>query len=114
MEKEMSVKETSELALKEVEKLRQIHKKLILITPSESTKIQIEILYFDLLNLLRSCDCPTQFESTIEKLKQFHQTMYSGINHKKRTSRNSVTAIKAFRNSMRIILRELVPIEVER
>jgi len=110
----MIMKRSTELLLDTMEKLKQINIKLSAIVPSESTKIQIEILYFDILDVLRSNGPNSEFESTVEKIKELHETMQIGVNGKRRTSRNTVSAIKTFKNSLRIHLRKLIRNGVEK
>ena len=102
------MKRSIELSPDDKEKLRQINIKLTGIVPSESTKIQIEILYFDLLDVLKNNGFAPEYQNTVEKIKELRETMQQGMNGKRRTSRNTVSAIKTFKNSLRIHLRELI------
>ena len=108
MEKEIAVKNAFEFSLEEVEKLRRLNARLTEIVPGESTKIQLELVYFDLLHFLRGHGLTDEPGSFIAKLRQLHEMMIHGVNDKRRTTRNGLSAIKTFKNSMRIILRDLI------
>lgn len=110
----MFVKKPGGLELEDIEKLKEINSKIAAVVPNESTKIQIEILYFDLLEVLRSNGFSAESESTVAKFKLLYETMQLGINVKRRTTRNAVSAIKTFRNSLRILLRDLIQNGVEK
>lgn len=109
MEKDMSLKQATTLLTDgDLQKLKEMNIKLTSIPSSESTRIQIELLFFDVLSILRNYQSIHEIQLLSVELRLLYEKQYKEANNKSRTLKNRVGAIRRFKNSVRIILRKII------
>ncbi|HEY0060326.1 MAG TPA: hypothetical protein VGB56_14410 [Flavisolibacter sp.] len=105
---ETSNKYLSLLLPADVAQLQELNRKLAVIQCSEATLIQIELVFFDLLNILRANSQHEVINDLLGQLKSVHEHKYKDAQAKHLTPRNLLLNIKRFKNAVRSVLLQVL------
>jgi len=98
----------SKLSVEDEKKLLDVHSKLALINCTENSLIQIEVLFFDMLTVLRQYNHSVKAEILLNELRNIHDNEYKLVQNKQLTVKNRVAAIRKFKNSFRQSIRKAI------
>ena len=87
------------------DKLKQIYAKLLSTQCTESSLVEIELLFFDVLSLLRNAADLPEVDDHVSKMMLIQEKEYKFLQNKQLTIKNKVLAIKRFENAFRHVLR---------
>ena len=88
--------------------LKETNVSLASIHCSENTLIQIELLFFDMLTMLRGYEDSAKADFILSELKMIHENEYKLVQNKHLTVKNRVAAIRKFKNSFRQTVRKAI------
>lgn len=94
------------LSVQDEEKLKEANNKLASIHCSENSLIQIELIFFDMMTMLRSYHDSPKSEFILSELRVIHENEYKVVQNKHLTVKNRVAAIRKFKNSFRQTVRK--------
>lgn len=105
-----SEKDSSTLKLSDQHELqlKEANNNLAIIHCSEKTLIQIELLFFDMLTMLRGYKDSPKADFILSELKLIHENEYKLVQNKHLTVKNRVAAIRKFKNSFRQTVRKAI------
>jgi len=98
----------SKMSIEDEEKLLDVHTRLAVIPCTETSLIQIEVLFFDMLTILRQYQQSVKTETLLAELKNIHDNEYKLVQNKHLTVKNRVAAIRKFKNSFRQAIRKAI------
>lgn len=98
----------SRMSAEDEKKLLDVHAKLALIPSNENSLIQIEVLFFDMLTILRQYHHSVKAETLLNELRSIHENEYKLVQNKQLTVKNRVAAIRKFKNSFRQSVRKAI------
>ncbi len=90
------------------EKMKEANNRLAAIHCSENSLVQIELIFFDMLTLLRGYQDSPKADFILSELKLIHDNEYKLVQNKHLTVKNRVAAIRKFKNSFRQTVRKAI------
>lgn len=90
------------------DRLKAINERLRVVKCTEGTLIQIELLFFDALGILRECNPDAEMKEKLEAFKLIQENQYKQVQNKGLTIKNRTVVIKKFKNAIAISLRDII------
>ena len=88
-------------------RFNEAKKKLASLASTESTVLQMELIFFDTLGSLKKYEHPKAAE-LLQLLRQIQENEYQRVHYPKLTTKMRATAIRTFKNGLRIVLTKAI------
>ena len=90
------------------QKLNLINNRLSGITVNESSLIQIESLFYDVMSILRSKEEDPEFARLIYEMNLIKDNEYKLTQHNGLKSKRNIAAIKSYKSALKLVLNKAI------